>query len=72
MIQLIKGLDFINYSPRSYIIADTDTLSETKALEYEQSVKKVFYISLCIYIIHFYRENMLSIKYPEQERLDSP
>ncbi|CAO3702706.1 unnamed protein product [Rhizopus stolonifer] len=59
MIQLIKGLDFINYSPRSYIVADTDTLSETKTLEYEQSIKKGEY---AIYKIPRTREIGQSLK----------
>ena len=41
MLQLIKSLDPERYTPRSYIVANTDKLSEEKAIEYEQSLIKV-------------------------------
>ncbi|KAI9361806.1 UDP-N-acetylglucosamine transferase subunit alg14 [Pilaira anomala] len=40
MLQLIKSLDPERYTPRSYIVANTDKLSEEKAIEYEQSLIK--------------------------------
>lgn len=40
MMQLVKGLDLTRYTPRCYVIADNDRLSEEKAREYEQEMKK--------------------------------
>ncbi|CAO3673901.1 unnamed protein product [Rhizopus microsporus] len=46
MMQLVKGLDLTRYTPRCYVIADNDRLSEEKAIEYEQEMKKgTFFIS---------------------------
>ncbi|ORE05029.1 oligosaccharide biosynthesis protein Alg14 like protein [Rhizopus microsporus var. microsporus] len=46
MMQLVKGLDLTRYTPRCYVIADNDRLSEEKAREYEQEMKKgTFFIS---------------------------
>ncbi|CEG83686.1 Putative CMGC/SRPK protein kinase [Rhizopus microsporus] len=42
MMQLVKGLDLTRYTPRCYVIADNDRLSEEKAREYEQEMKKIF------------------------------
>jgi hypothetical protein len=36
MLQLLKGLDFERYEPRTYIISEGDQLSATKAAELEQ------------------------------------
>jgi hypothetical protein len=41
MLQLVKSLDGIKYTPRSYIVANTDILSEEKATMYEQALDKV-------------------------------
>ncbi|KAI7901371.1 oligosaccharide biosynthesis protein Alg14-like protein [Cokeromyces recurvatus] len=40
MLQLVKSLHPITYSPRSYIITNTDILSKEKAIEHENSLKK--------------------------------
>lgn len=37
MLQLLKGLDFERYEPRSYIISEGDQLSASKAAELEDS-----------------------------------
>jgi beta-1,4-N-acetylglucosaminyltransferase len=36
MLQLLKGLDFERYEPRTYIISEGDQLSATKAAELEE------------------------------------
>jgi hypothetical protein len=41
MLQLIKSLDPIKYTPRSYIVANTDILSKEKATSFEQELNKV-------------------------------
>lgn len=41
MMQLIKGLNPTKYTPRSYILADMDNLSEEKAIQYEKKLGKV-------------------------------
>lgn len=41
MLQLVKSLDPTRYTPRSYILANTDTLSREKAIVYEQGLNKV-------------------------------
>jgi hypothetical protein len=38
MIQLVKSLDRKRYTPRIYMVANTDLLSKEKAVEYEQVV----------------------------------
>ncbi|KAI7884722.1 oligosaccharide biosynthesis protein Alg14 like-domain-containing protein [Mucor mucedo] len=40
MLQLVKSLDSVKYTPRSYIVADTDILSKEKATSYEQELNK--------------------------------
>ncbi|KAG1497689.1 hypothetical protein G6F47_007701 [Rhizopus delemar] len=40
MMQLIKGLNPTKYTPRSYILADMDNLSEEKAIQYEKKLGK--------------------------------
>ncbi|KAI9270165.1 oligosaccharide biosynthesis protein Alg14 like-domain-containing protein [Helicostylum pulchrum] len=40
MLQLVKSLDPTRYTPRSYILANTDTLSREKAIVYEQGLNK--------------------------------
>ncbi|KAI9475931.1 MAG: oligosaccharide biosynthesis protein Alg14-like protein [Benjaminiella poitrasii] len=40
MLQLIKSLDPMKYTPRSYIMANTDILSKEKAIKYETSLEK--------------------------------
>jgi hypothetical protein len=37
MIRLLSALDFQKYSPRTYILANSDRMSETKVLELEQT-----------------------------------
>lgn len=41
MMQLVKSLDASKYNPRTYIVANTDMLSEKKAMEYEQQLNQV-------------------------------
>jgi beta-1,4-N-acetylglucosaminyltransferase len=41
MLQLVKSLDPIKFTPRSYIFANTDILSKEKAMMYEQEISKV-------------------------------
>jgi beta-1,4-N-acetylglucosaminyltransferase len=36
MLQLVKSLDPKRYTPRIYMVANTDLLSKEKAIEYEQ------------------------------------
>jgi hypothetical protein len=36
MIALVRDLDIAKYYPRTYVIANTDTLSEVKARKLEQ------------------------------------
>ncbi|KAI8971448.1 oligosaccharide biosynthesis protein Alg14-like protein [Mycotypha africana] len=39
MLQLVKSLEPIKYTPRVYLVAKTDRLSEQKAIQYEQSLE---------------------------------
>jgi hypothetical protein len=39
MMQLLQGLSLDQFSPRTYIVADTDAISESKAHKFEQSMK---------------------------------
>ncbi len=41
MLQLVKSLDPMNYTPRNYIYANTDILSKEKAMMYEGEINKV-------------------------------
>jgi beta-1,4-N-acetylglucosaminyltransferase len=41
MMQLIKGLNPSKYTPRSYFLADMDSLSEEKAIQYEEKLGEV-------------------------------
>lgn len=41
MLQLIKSLEPSKYNPRLYITANTDQLSEKRAIEYEQQLNQV-------------------------------
>lgn len=41
MMQLVKSLDPIKFTPRIYISASTDSLSKDKATAFEQSLNKV-------------------------------
>lgn len=52
MMQLVKGLDLTRYTPRCYVIADNDRLSEEKAREYEQEMKKARLFLICNVILY--------------------
>ncbi|CEI99154.1 hypothetical protein RMCBS344292_13246 [Rhizopus microsporus] len=52
MMQLVKGLDLTRYTPRCYVIADNDRLSEEKAREYEQEMKKARLFLICNIILY--------------------
>lgn len=39
MLHLIRAIDYTRYSPRIYVLADTDEHSERKVLEFERSIK---------------------------------
>lgn len=75
MLQLVKSLDPVKYTPRSYIVANTDILSKEKAILHEQELNKViqkrgrFFFFLCLRIR--IRVNLKSIKYQDLEKLDN-
>jgi len=39
MLRLLSGTDLNKYRPRTYIIASTDNMSETKVNEFEMNVR---------------------------------
>ncbi|ORX91551.1 UDP-N-acetylglucosamine transferase subunit ALG14, partial [Basidiobolus meristosporus CBS 931.73] len=41
MLQFVKGLELRKYTPRIYVCADSDALSEVKAKEFESTVKSL-------------------------------
>ncbi|KAI8647930.1 oligosaccharide biosynthesis protein Alg14 like-domain-containing protein [Parasitella parasitica] len=47
MLQLIKSLEPKQYYPRTYVVANTDTLSKEKAIEYEQSTGQQNQFDVC-------------------------
>jgi len=48
MVRLIKNLPKTRYSPRNYVVADTDDMSKEKMSQIENNASDVRYIFLII------------------------
>ncbi|MPC87838.1 UDP-N-acetylglucosamine transferase subunit ALG14 [Portunus trituberculatus] len=51
MLKMVAALDPVKYSPRMYVVADTDEISHKKLLEVEKDFKVCL---LCIVLVHIY------------------